>query len=147
MPDRPRIVSPDTLRGSPKDRTPPGQSLTTKWPVLHYGTVPKVDPHAPDWRLKIFGLCENDVELTYDEIRAMPAVDVVCDMHCVTHWSRLDNTFTGVPTKALIDLAKPTPDAKFVLCHAEKGFTTNVPLDQFIAEDCVVAYQLSLIHI
>ena len=48
---RPRIVSPDTLRGDAKSRTPPAQVLTAKWPVLHHGTVPKVDPEDPRWRL------------------------------------------------------------------------------------------------
>src|SRR5215213_3954280 len=131
---RPRIVSSDTLRGNPKDRTPPGQALTQKWPVLHYGNVPKVDPHGPSWRLKVFGLVDDPFELTYDEIRAMPAVDVMCDMHCVTHWSRLDNTFTGVPTKLIIERAKPKPNARFVMCHSEAGFTVNVPLAQFTAD-------------
>lgn len=138
---RPRIVSPDTLRGSPKDRTPPGQTLTKKWPVLHYGSVPKVDPNSLNWRLKIFGLCDNAYDLTYADLLALPAVDVVCDMHCVTHWSRLDNTFTGVPTKLLIDRAQPKPNAKFVMCHSEAGFTTNVPLDEFTQDDCILAYQ------
>src|SRR5687768_190618 len=95
---RPRIISPDTTRGSRLDRTPPAQALTTKWPVLHHGAVPNVDPHLPDWRLKIFGQCDEPYELTFQEIRDLPAVDVLCDMHCVTHWSRLDNLFTGVPT-------------------------------------------------
>src|SRR5437588_3700580 len=95
---RPRIVSPDTLRGSALERTPPEQVLTTKWPVLHYGSVPKIDPHDPDWTLRVFGLVEQPYELSYAEIRAMPAVDVVCDIHCVTHWSRLNNVFTGVST-------------------------------------------------
>jgi DMSO/TMAO reductase YedYZ molybdopterin-dependent catalytic subunit len=138
---RPTIQSPDARRGSPRERTPPGQTLTGKWPVLHYGSVPKVDPHVPDWRLKIFGRCAAPYELTYDEIRALPAIDVVCDMHCVTHWSRLDNTFTGVPTKAIIERARPSGDVKFVMCHSEAGFTTNVPYDQFIADDCILAYQ------
>lgn len=138
---RPRIVSPDTLRGSPADRTPPGQSLTTKWPVLHYGKVPQVDPYAPDWRLRVFGLVEEEIELTYADLRAMPAVDVVCDMHCVTHWTRLNNTFTGVPTRAILDLARPIADAQFVLCHGEAGFTTNLPLCKFAAEDSLLAYQ------
>ncbi len=138
--ERPRIVSPDTQRGGPKDRTPPAQVLTAKWPVLHYGSVPKVDPHAPNWRLRVFGLCENPYELTYPEIRAMQAVDVACDIHCVTHWSRLDNVFTGVPTKAIIDRSKPKPNARFVMCHSEAGFTVNVPLADFTADDCVLAY-------
>jgi DMSO/TMAO reductase YedYZ molybdopterin-dependent catalytic subunit len=137
---RPRIVSPDTLRGGPLERTPPGQSLTSKWPVLHHGRVPKVDPADAGWRLKVFGLCDDPYELSYAEIREMPAVDVVCDMHCVTHWSRLDNVFTGVPTKAIIDRARPRPEARFVMCHSEAGFTVNVPLDEFTADDCLLAY-------
>lgn len=139
--NRPQIISPDTLRGSKMDRTPPEQVLTSKWPVLHHGKVPTVDPYGPDWRLKIFGLVEAPYELTYAELRAMPAVDVVCDMHCVTHWSRLNNVFTGVPTRALIERAKPRPEARFVMCHSEAGFTTNLPLQEFVTEDCILAYQ------
>jgi DMSO/TMAO reductase YedYZ molybdopterin-dependent catalytic subunit len=138
---RPRVISADTQRGNPRDRTPPGQQLTGKWPVLHYGSVPKVDPTSPNWRLRIFGRVENEYELAYDEIRNMPeAVDVVCDIHCVTHWSRLDNVFTGVPTRTLIERARPRPDAKYVMCHSEAGFTVNVPLDEFTREDCILAW-------
>ena len=138
---RPRIVSPDTLRGDHRSRTPPGQVLTAKWPILHHGIVPKVDPEDPRWRLKVFGLVEAPYELTYADLRAMPAVDVVCDMHCVTHWSRLDNVFTGVPTKAIIDRARPKRDVGFVMCHSEAGFTVNVPLSEFVGDDCLLAYQ------
>jgi DMSO/TMAO reductase YedYZ molybdopterin-dependent catalytic subunit len=138
---RAHIVSPDTRRGDAKARTPPGQVLTSKWPVLHHGGVPKVDPEDPRWKLKVFGLVEEPYELTYAEIRAMPAVDILCDMHCVTHWSRLDNRFTGVPTKALIGRARPKPDARYVMCHSEAGFTVNVPLSDFTADDCALAYQ------
>jgi len=135
-----RIVSPDVLRGGPSERTPPGQTLTAKWPVLHYGSVPKVDPKSENWSLRIFGLVENEYELSYDEIRALPSIDVVCDIHCVTHWSRLDNTFTGVPTKLILERAKVKPNARFVMCHSEAGFTVNVPLKEFIADDCILAY-------
>lgn len=138
--ERPRIISPDTGRGDRRSRTPPGQVLTAKWPVLHHGTVPSVDPREAKWRLKVFGRVESPYELTYDEIRLMPAVDVVCDMHCVTHWSRLDNVFTGAPTKSIIDRAKPLADARFVMCHSEAGFTVNVPLDEFTRADCLIAY-------
>jgi DMSO/TMAO reductase YedYZ molybdopterin-dependent catalytic subunit len=141
MPERAKIVSPDVLRGDNVARTPPGQRLSTKWPVLHYGGLPKVDPYSPDWRLRVFGLVENEYELTYDEIRSIPAVDVLCDMHCVTHWSRLNNTFTGVSTKTVIERAKPKANARFVMCHSEGGFTTNIPLDIFLADDCILAYQ------
>ena len=139
---RPRIISPDTLRGNgaPAARTPPGQALTGKWPVLHHGAVPKVDPTQEDWSLRVFGKCANPYELAYDEIRKLPAVDVVCDIHCVTHWSRLNNTFTGVPTKLLIERAKPNPEARYVMCHSEAGFTVNVPLAEFTQDDCILAY-------
>ena len=138
---RARVVSPDTLRGGPEERTPPGQVLTKKWPVLHYGQVPEVDPYSPHWTLRVFGLVEEPCELTYADIRAMPAIDVECDIHCVTHWSRLNNTFTGVPTKTILDRAKPKPNARFVMCHSEAGFTVNVPLEEFTREDCILAYQ------
>lgn len=131
------IISPDTLR---PNRVPPGQSLTTKWPVLHYGSVPTVDPTAPGWSLKIFGAVESPYELTWAELTKLPQTEVQCDMHCVTHWSRLDNTFAGVSTKLLIDGAKPKPEAKFVMCHAENGFTVNVPLAEFTLEDCILAH-------
>jgi DMSO/TMAO reductase YedYZ molybdopterin-dependent catalytic subunit len=136
-PPMPQIISPDTLRSN---RVPPGQSLTTKWPVLHYGSVQHVDPRSPGWSLKIFGACENPYELKWDDILALPQVEVMCDMHCVTHWSRLDNVFTGPLLKPIIEKAKPRADAKFVMCHAEAKFTTNVPLDEFTAEDCILAH-------
>src|SRR5256885_16702519 len=138
--DRPRISSADVLRGDKKTRTPPGQVLTAKWPVLHHGSVPKVEPRDTRWKLRVFGAVELPYELSYEEILATPAVDVVCDMHCVTHWSRLDNVFTGVPTKIIIARAKPKPEARFVMCHSEAGFTVNVPLAEFTGDDCLLAY-------
>jgi len=114
--------------------------LTAKWPVLHYGGVPKVDPLSSAWRLRVFGLCDEPYDLSYSEILGMPPTDVVCDMHCVTHWSRLDNLFTCVPTRTIIECARPTPEARFVMCHAEAGFTTNVPLAEFTADDCLLAW-------
>lgn len=141
MTSRPRIVSPDTQRGTKLDRTPPGQTLTAKWPVLHHGAIPKVDPYSESWVFRIFGQVDEPYDLTYAEIRAMAAVDIVCDMHCVTHWSRLDNVFTGVPIKPLIERAKPRPAARFAMCHAEAGYTTNLPLEAIMRDDCILAYQ------
>ena len=138
--DAPTVISPDTQRGDHKSRTPPGQVLTAKWPVLHYGPVHRVDPRGPNWRLRVFGECDAPYDLTYDEIRALPETRVRCDMHCVTHWSRLDNLFAGVSTKLLVDRAKPRPEANFVMCHAEGGFTTNVPLEDFTRDDCLLAW-------
>jgi DMSO/TMAO reductase YedYZ molybdopterin-dependent catalytic subunit len=141
--DAPLIVSPDTLRGEgrPGARTPPGQQLTVKWPVLHYGPVPRVD--VSRWRLRVWGLVEREVELDWAGFTALPRVRVKCDIHCVTHWSRLDNVFMGVSTRAILDLARPLPEATHVIQHAasepEPGWTTNLPLADFAATDCLLA--------
>lgn len=143
--DRPLIVSPDTRRGngSPAARTPPGQTLTKKWPVLHYGTVPTVD--TATWRLKVWGLCDNPYTLDWEEFNRLPKVDVKCDIHCVTHWSRLDNIFTGVSTRLLVEMARPGPEARFVMQHGASApgndWTTNLPLNEFTADDCLLAVQ------
>ncbi len=126
--------------GTPAARTPPGQALTRKWPVLHYGEVARVDPRSPGWSLRVFGECESPFTLNWSELMALPQVDVECDMHCVTRWSRLDNVFTGVATSLLVDRAKPRPAAKFVMCHAENGFTVNVPLADFVRPYCILAH-------
>jgi DMSO/TMAO reductase YedYZ molybdopterin-dependent catalytic subunit len=91
------------VRTTDGPRIPPGQARTAKWPVLHYGDVPAVD--LATWRLEVIGLVERPLRLTFDELRALPAQDTVCDIHCVTRWSRLDNRFTGVSVRRLLELA------------------------------------------
>src|SRR5579862_2666511 len=91
-------------------RLPPGQYFTEKWPVLHAGQVPKVD--IATWTLRIWGEVENEVTLTYDELRALPATAVTTDIHCVTRWSRFDAHFTGVHWRDLAALCKPKPSAR-----------------------------------
>jgi len=131
----PRVVSPDTLRD---ERIPRGQVRTRKWPVLHAGPTPQVD--LKTWDLRCFGAVDRPVTWTWDEFRALPAAVVAADMHCVTHWSRLDNAWQGVLVRDLIRHVGPRPEARFVLIHAEGGFTTNLPIDEFQAEDCLFAW-------
>jgi len=121
-----------------KERLPPDQYLVRDWPVLHYGGVPRTD--LAKWRFRIFGLVRREVVLSYEGFRALPTVERTVDIHCVTGWSRFDNTFTGVPTQVVAALADPLPEARFVLVHAEQGFTTNLPLDDFLADDCLFAW-------
>ena len=129
-----RIVSPDTQR---QNRLPPGQRLTEKWPVLHYGKVPKID--TTNWTFKIMGLVEKEKTLTYEEFTALPQVEVFSDIHCVTTWSRYNNTWEGVSTRAIKEIAGIKPEAKYVMVHGEVGFTTNLPLEDFLAEDALFA--------
>ncbi len=113
-------------RPTDRDRVPPRQVKTEKWPVLHYGDVPRVD--LKNWKFEIKGLVDSPLSLTYDEILALPHKETLCDIHCVTRWSRLDNRFTGVSVSDLLKRAGVKPDASHVLIHAEQGFTTNLPL-------------------
>jgi DMSO/TMAO reductase YedYZ molybdopterin-dependent catalytic subunit len=120
-----------------RDRLPPGQVLTAKWPVLHYGTVPGVD--TATWTFGVDGLVERPFTITYDELLALPRAVVSCDMHCVTHWSRLDNTFEGVAVRGLLQRAGVRPEARFALVSAEQGFTTNLPLADLDRDDTLIA--------
>ena len=112
--------------GAPVDRLPPGQILTTKWPVLHYSHVPRIDPAA--WTFTITGLVERPLTLRWDDLSRCPMQETRCDIHCVTQWSRFDNVFRGVPVRALLADARPLPEARFALVHAAPDYTTNLPL-------------------
>lgn len=111
-------------------RLPPGQALTLKWPVLHYGSVPRFDPRT--WDFRIAGLVEKPVRLSWEEFTRLPQKEVVADMHCVTRWSRFDNRWEGIPFTEVIKLVTLKPEARYVMVHAEQGFTANVPLDDLM---------------
>jgi DMSO/TMAO reductase YedYZ molybdopterin-dependent catalytic subunit len=118
-------------------RLPPGQVLTAKWPVLHYGLVPDVD--LKTWTFEVSGLVERPLTFTWDALLALPRQTVQCDIHCVTTWSRFDNAFEGVPVQLLLERAGVKPDARFVLVSAEQDFTTNLPLTDLDRPDNLVA--------
>ena len=130
------IISPDTLRDN---RIPPGQHLTEKWPVLHYGSVPIIQ--TPKWRLKIFGRVEKEKHLSYEEYTALPQVKVFSDIHCVTTWSRLNNLWEGVSTAEIKKLVDISPSAQFVIVHATGSFTTNLPISDFFENDVLLAFK------
>jgi DMSO/TMAO reductase YedYZ molybdopterin-dependent catalytic subunit len=113
-------------------RLPPGQYLTEKWPVLHAGSVPDTD--LATWDFRVFGEVENPITLSWDELNALPKVENVQDIHCVTRWSRFDAQFGGVHWREVAKLVRPKPSARFVVAHAEQGFTANVPLE-FLEDD------------
>ena len=120
-------------------RLPPGQSLTLKWPVLHYGGVPVFDPAT--WDFKISGEVEEPLRLTWEEFRALPQTEVVSDFHCVTRWSRLDNHWRGVLFTDVLKLVKPKSGAQFTLLLAEEGYTANVPLADLQRPDVLFAFE------
>lgn len=128
------IISPDTRR---ENRIPPGQTRTRKWPVLHYGRVPVVP--LDSWRLDIFGLVETPLSVSWEEFQALTRVKVFSDFHCVTRWSRLGNIWEGVSIRELLSRTGIKPEAKFIVATGyDDGWTTNLPLEDFMAEDALV---------
>ncbi len=134
MPPDAVIKSPDTRRTV---RVPPGQRLTRDWPVLHYGSVPRIKPD--EWRLRLFGLVDRERSLSLPEFQALPQGKVFSDVHCVTGWSRLDNLWEGLPASAIKDLVKILPEARFAIVHARGDFTANLSLDDFFQDDVILA--------
>lgn len=129
------IVSPDTHRAV---RIPPGQSRTRKWPVLDAFGAPEID--LDTWEMAVFGLVEQEASFTWETFRELPRAKVFADMHCVTRWSRLGNLWEGVAAATLRDLVRPLPEATHVLVYGyDGGWTTNVPIEEFFAEDVLIA--------
>ncbi len=120
-------------------RLPPGQSLTLKWPVLHYGSIPRFDPAT--WDFRVFGLVQKQIELSWEEFNALPKARTTSDFHCVTRWSRFDNRWQGVLCRDLLKLVTLMPQAKYVLVHAEQGFTANMPISDLNRPNVLFASQ------
>jgi len=121
-----------------RERLPPGQRQVKDWPVLDLGNRPGVSPES--WRLKVDGLVEHPFEWSWREFRDQPQTVSTSDIHCVTAWSRFDNHWEGVSAKHILSLAKPLPEARFVVFHSFDGYTTNLPLADFDAADALIAH-------
>ena len=120
-------------------RLPPGQSLTQKFPILHYGSIPVFNQKT--WKFRIWGEVKEERSWTWKEFSRLPKIEIQLDIHCVTRWSKFETTWKGVAFKTLIDerWIQPLPDAKFVLQHSEGGYTTNLPLDIVLQENFLMA--------
>jgi DMSO/TMAO reductase YedYZ molybdopterin-dependent catalytic subunit len=116
---------------------PPGQSLTLKWPVLHYGTVPQFDPER--WDFRVYGMVEQLLSLTWEEFSALPRTRITSDFHCVTRWSRFDNHWEGVAFRDILKRVRLKTGADYVLVHGEQGFTANVPLRDLDRDNVLLA--------
>lgn len=124
-------------------RLPPGQSLTQKFPVLHYGPVPTFNPAT--WDLSAWGEVEEEVSWDWDEFQKLPRSKQIMDIHCVTRWSKFDTLWEGVSLKTLVDegFIKVKDSAKFLIQHAEYGFTVNLPLEVALSEIFMLATHLN----
>ncbi|HLB29804.1 MAG TPA: sulfite oxidase-like oxidoreductase [Dehalococcoidia bacterium] len=138
-------MDPFGLRGSARkgapqgdDRLPPGQKQVENWPVLTYGATPRID--LKDWRLRIWGLVE-EVTFTWEELMALPQVEIVRDIHCVTSWSRFDTRWEGVSSQDLMKHVRLKPQACAVMVHSYGGYTTNLLLEDFLKDGVLLAHR------
>ena len=129
----------DEKRLRREGRLPPGQSLTNKFPVLHYGPVPPFDPAT--WDFRIWGEAQQERRWSWEEFMALPRTKLHMDIHCVTRWSKFDTDWEGVSLKGLVEagLIALKPSAQFVLQHCEYGFTVNIPLQVALADNFLLA--------
>ena len=130
-------------RFAQEGRLPPGQSVTQKFPVLHYGPVPSFNPAT--WSLWVRGEVEQEMRWTWDEFQKLPRTKAMIDIHCVTRWSKFDTLWEGVSLRDLIDLGliKLKPNAHYIMQHAEYGFTVNLPLEVALQENFLLATHLN----
>ena len=120
-------------------RVPPGQFLTERFPVLHYGHTPTYET-LDNWNFRVFGLVEEERTFTWADMMALPTNQQTVDIHCVTRWSKLDTTWTGIPWRTFLQLIKVKPEATHVMAHCENNFTTNIALDVLDDDDTMLAY-------
>jgi DMSO/TMAO reductase YedYZ molybdopterin-dependent catalytic subunit len=119
------------------DRLPPGQTLVTNFPVLSYGPTPRFNPAK--WDFRVIGLVEEPLLFNWDQFQKLPRTGQVSDFHCVTTWSRFDNRWEGVKVSDLMKLVKLKPEAAYVFIHCDGGYTTNLPLAEFLDDDVILA--------
>ncbi|BAL98196.1 MULTISPECIES: sulfite oxidase-like oxidoreductase [Caldilinea] len=122
------------------ERVPPGQFLTDRFPVLTYGPTPRYE-NLTNWTLRVFGLVEEEKVFTWEDLMRMPRKTETVDIHCVTRWSKLDTTWTGVPWREFIKHFRIKPEATHVMVHCEYGYTTNVALDVLDDDDTLLAFE------
>ena len=118
---------------------PPGQFATEKFPVMTYGPTP--DVYVAEWRFRTLGLVGHDVMLTWEQLTTLEKATVDAEFHCVTQWSRMENTWEGARFSEVMKLALPSPEAKFAMVHCYGGYTTNIALDALMDDDVLLAYR------
>lgn len=123
-----------------KDRLPPGQRWIASQIVYDIINVPDWDMGA--YRFRVSGLVENPYEMTYEELKGRPRVEVLADFHCVTHWSVKGLLWEGVSARGIIEAARPAPEARYAFIRCLDGYGTNVPLGRLLEEDVLFALKL-----
>ena len=125
-------------KGYDPARLPPGQYRVEDFPVLHVGPVPEYAPGQ--WDLAITGLVKNPMRITWDDLIALPSIEMTVDIHCVTKWSQFDMKWKGVKVSDVFASAGLESNATHVMAHAEYGYTANLPLADATTDQAIIAY-------
>ena len=118
---------------------PPGQYVTNKFPVLSFGPTPKID--ITEWSFRAFGLVQQEITLDWKQFIGLDKTVISSGFHCVTQWSRLQNTWEGILFTDVMELIALKPDAHFVMFHCYGGYNTNIPIDTLMDPDVMFAYR------
>jgi DMSO/TMAO reductase YedYZ molybdopterin-dependent catalytic subunit len=139
--DPPRLPEPRD-GGAPPPALPPGQHVPRKMPVLHYGPVPRFDPRT--WDLRICGATEAGQEQSWNwaEVSALPQVEIVADLHCVTRFTVPGNRWGGVPAAEVLRRVPPAGSVTHVMIWAAYGYSANVRIADFAADTTLLATHL-----
>jgi len=121
-----------------QERLPPGQHITRDWPVLDLGLTPDISRDR--WRLDVYGAIEHPIFWSFAEFAARAQTRSVSDIHCVTTWSRYDNQLEGMATRDLVMACQPRENARHVVLHCYDGYTTNLAIEDFAAEDALLVH-------
>ncbi|HEY2599917.1 MAG TPA: sulfite oxidase-like oxidoreductase [Thermoleophilaceae bacterium] len=124
--------------GIDPSRIPPGQYLTEGFPVLTVGPNPDFD--LSNWDFRLYGEVEDELELSWDELLALPQQELVTDIHCVTRWSKLDTSWQGVRLRDLLEQAGVRPEGRYVMAHSDGGYTANLPLEVVMDDEVLLAH-------
>ncbi len=123
-------------------RVPPGQYLTNGFPIMTYGQTPDVT--RKEWKLKVWGLVSQPLTFTWEDVMKLPQHEFTVDFHCVTRWSKLDVTWKGFKIVDVMKLVGDLdPAAVHVMEHCYGGYTTNLPLADFLRDENFFAYELN----
>ena len=120
---------------------PPGQVWGKKFVIYAALGIPRINPN--DWKLKVDGLVENQIEYTYDQLLSMPQTSYVKSAHCVTRWSIKDVQWEGLPIMSLLQPARIKSEARWLMFHCVEGYSAPVPLDEALRDDALLAFKIN----
>ncbi|MEA2643786.1 MAG: hypothetical protein QOG08_812 [Chloroflexota bacterium] len=123
--------------GASSSRVPPGQHLVDDFPVLSAGPTPHVA--TSEWTFSIVGEVDEPKVWTWDEFHKLPSESFTVDIHCVTKWSKLDTSWTGVSLETILEQVESAAD--YAVAYSDGGYTTNLPVDDLRGKQAWIAFE------